>query len=303
MSAITQALQSVLQWIYGFIGDYGWSVVLFTLAFRFCLMPFDIISRRSMKKQALDMARIQPKLDAIKAKYANDQDKLNRKTMELYKKENVSMFGGCAGGCLPLLIQWPIFIAFYSAIRGVSEIQIYQIYQTIEATGAAEVPKWLWVQNLWQPDTFNATVLPAFSAVSHYPAFANVTEEAYNTVMAPLLTQYEGIVNGLYILPILAAGASLLQGWLSTYLSKTPEQREKAKQDKVKGIKDPNESTSKIMQYIFPIMSFFFCMTSSAAFALYWLSSNVASICSTLLIDRVILRNLGKDKKPKEEVF
>ena len=57
------------------------------------------------------------------------------------------------------------------------------------------------------------------------------------------------------------------------------------------------------MQYIFPIMSFFFCMTSSAAFALYWLSSNVASICSTLLIDRVILRNLGKDKKPKEEVF
>ena len=50
-------------------------------------------------------------------------------------------------------------------------------------------------------------------------------------------------------------------------------------------------------------MSFFFCMTSSAAFALYWLSSNIASICSTLLIDRVILRNLGKDKKPKEEVF
>ena len=116
MSAITQALQSVLQWIYGFIGDYGWSVVLFTLAFRFCLMPFDIISRRSMKKQALDMARIQPKLDAIKAKYANDQDKLNRKTMELYKKENVSMFGGCAGGCLPLPVpeDVPFYVKDYS---------------------------------------------------------------------------------------------------------------------------------------------------------------------------------------------
>lgn len=308
MSAITQALQNVLQWIYGFIGDYGWSVVLFTLAFRFCLMPFDIISRRSMRKQALDMARIQPKLDELKAKYANDQEKLNRKTMEVYKKENVSMFGGCAGGCLPMLIQWPVFIAFFSALRVVSENQIFNIYQTIEATGAVEMPKWLWVQNLWQPDTFQASVLPSFAEVSNYASFAGVTEEAYNTAMAPLLTQFDGIVNGLYILPILAAGASFLQGWLGTYLQKTPEQRAREKAEKAKGKKnqDPNAQSGKMMQYMFPVMSFFFCMTSSAAFSLYWLTSSIAAICSTLLIDKVFLRNLGKEKKPtksKEEVF
>lgn len=305
MSALTSILQSVLQWIYGFIGDYGWSVVLFTLAFRFCLMPFDIISRRAMKKQSLDMARIQPKLDALKTKYANDQEKLNKKTMELYKKENVSMFGGCAGGCLPMLIQWPIFIAFYGAIRGVSELQIFEIYKTIEATGTAVVPRWLWVQNLWQPDTFQATVLPAYGAISGYANFAGVTEETYNAVMKPLLEQYNGIVNGLYILPILAAGSSFIQSWLITYISKTPEQRAQAKADKAikKESADPAESTNKIMRYLFPAMSFFFCMTSSAAFALYWLSSNVASILTTLLIDKVILRNLGKEQKPKEEVF
>ena len=298
MNTITQALQSVLTWIYGFVGDYGWSIVLFTIAFRFCLLPLDIISRRSMKKQTMDMARIQPKLDAIKTKYANDQDKLNKKTAELYKKEGVSMFGGCAGGCLPMLIQWPVFIAFYSAIRGVSNFEIFQIYSSMESSGSAEITRWFWVQNLWQPDTFQASVIPAFSAVAKNSYFAEITEETYNTVMKPLLDQYDGIVNGLYILPVLAAGASFLQGWIATNATKTREQREKEKADKAKGISDPSKSTGKIMQYLFPAMSFFFCMTSSAAFALYWLASNIASICTTLLIDKVILRKMNQ--KPEE---
>lgn len=310
MSTITSALQSVLQWIYGFIGDYGWSVVLFTIAFRFCLMPLDIISRRSMKKQSVDMARIQPKLDALKVKYANDQDKLNKKTAELYKKEGVSMFGGCAGGCLPMLIQWPIFIAFYSAIRTVSNKEIFELFNAMQTNGSVEVPRWFWVQNLWQPDTFQSPVFPAFSSLVKNDYFndAGVTEQIYNSVMKPLLEQYDGVVNGLYILPVLAAGASLLQGWISTNLTKTPEMRAKEKADKEKGIKDPSQSTSKIMQYMFPIMSFFFCMTSSAAFALYWLASNVASIGTTLLIDKVFLRNLTKkleeaQSQPKEDIL
>jgi YidC/Oxa1 family membrane protein insertase len=238
----------------------------------------------------------------MKAKYANDQEKLNKKTMEFYKQEHISPFGGCVGGCLPMLIQWPIFIAFYGAIRSISEMEIYRIYETIKTTGVANISRWLWVQNLWQPDTFQATVLPAYSAVSKFAVFSGVTEEAYNQVMAPLMNQYSGLVNGTYILPVLAAGASFFQGWLAANLAKTPEQRAKAKENKAAGKRDETETTNKIMQYMFPAMSFFFCMTSSAAFALYWLASNVASICSTIIIDRVFLRNMGKgDNKPKED--
>ena len=237
MSSITLVFQSVLEWIYRFVQDYGWSIVLFTLAFRFCLSPFDVISRRAMKKQTLDMARVQPQLDAIKTKYANDQDKLNKKTMEFYKQEHISPFGGCVGGCLPMLIQWPIFIAFYGAIRSISEMEIYRIYETIKTTGVANVSRWLWVQNLWQPDTFQATVLPAYSAVSKFAVFSGVTEEAYNQVMTPLMSQYSGLVNGTYILPVLAAGASFFQGWLAANLAKTPEQRVKAKENKAAGEK------------------------------------------------------------------
>lgn len=309
MSGITAAFESALAWIYSVVGDYGWSVVLFTVAFRLCLTPFDFISRRAMRKQSMDMERLQPKLDALKEKYANDQQKLNTKTMELYKKENVSPFGGCAGGCLPMLIQWPVFIAFFSSIRGVTDMELVKIYETMKAGGTAVIPSFYWVKDLWQPDTFNASVIPAFSNLNNHATFkamiasGELTEELYNTTMQPLMEQYANQANGFFVLPVLAAAASFFQGWLSINLNKSAEQRAKEAKAKNSGKEDPNAATSKMMQYMFPIMSFFFCMTSSTAFSLYWLASNVVSILSTYVIDKLFLRKMKPKESPKEEIL
>ena len=90
----------MLNWIYSWVGNYGWSVVVFTLFVRLLVLPLDIKSRRGMRATM----RIQPKLQALQKKYANDKEKLNQKTLELYRKEHVSM----TAGCLPMLLQWPI---------------------------------------------------------------------------------------------------------------------------------------------------------------------------------------------------
>ena len=103
---------NALNWIYGWVGNYGWAVVIFTLLTRLVLMPLDVKSRRSMRATT----RIQPKVQSLQKKYANDKEKLNQKMMELYKKEHVSP----TAGCLPLLLQWPILIFMFTAMRVVA---------------------------------------------------------------------------------------------------------------------------------------------------------------------------------------
>ncbi|MBR4443861.1 MAG: YidC/Oxa1 family membrane protein insertase, partial [Clostridia bacterium] len=66
----------LLNWIYSVVGNYGWSIVLFTLLIRMVLLPLDIKSKKSMRA----MTKIQPKVQALQKKYANDKEKLNQKT-------------------------------------------------------------------------------------------------------------------------------------------------------------------------------------------------------------------------------
>ena len=110
---------NALNWIYGWVGNYGWAVVIFTPLTRLVLMPLDVKSRRSMRATT----RIQPKVQALQKKYANDNDKLNQKMMELYKKEHVSP----TAGCLPLLLQWPILIFMFTAMRVVANEHTVQM--------------------------------------------------------------------------------------------------------------------------------------------------------------------------------
>ena len=81
---------NLLNWINNLVGNYGWSIVLFTLVIRLVLLPLDIKSKKSMRA----VSKIQPKLQALQKKYANDKEKLNQKTMELYRKEHVSPTAG-----------------------------------------------------------------------------------------------------------------------------------------------------------------------------------------------------------------
>jgi YidC/Oxa1 family membrane protein insertase len=96
--------------IYGFIPNYGWALVIFTIFIKLLLFPLTYASSVSMAK----MQSLQPKIKAIKKKYKNQKDPeqrkaMNMETMELYKREKVNP----AGGCLPLLLQMPILFAFF----------------------------------------------------------------------------------------------------------------------------------------------------------------------------------------------
>jgi YidC/Oxa1 family membrane protein insertase len=126
-----KGLLLTMNWLHDMTSlGYGWVIVLITVIIKLLFWPLTAASTRSMKR----MQALAPEVAALKEKYKDEQQKFVQKQMELWKKNKVSPMSGC----LPMLIQTPIFIGFYTMIRS-----------AIELRGA----HFLWVADLSKPDT------------------------------------------------------------------------------------------------------------------------------------------------------
>lgn len=112
---ITKALVLFLNWLYSLTGNYGIAIILMTLVFKIVTYPLTHKSMVSMKA----MQTLQPQLKLLQTQYKNNQAMMQKELMALYKKNGVNPLSGC----LPVLIQLPIFIAFYQAIANSIELQ------------------------------------------------------------------------------------------------------------------------------------------------------------------------------------
>ena len=131
------------------IGNWGWAIILSTVIFNLSLLP----TRLMMTKSSLKMMRIQPKVDAIKKRYANlkatdpKRGDMNAEMMALYKTEGVNMYGSCLPMMVPMLLLWPYF-------------------RVLEYTVELRQAHWLWLPDLSQPDPTH--ILPIFIIVSMF---------------------------------------------------------------------------------------------------------------------------------------
>src|SRR5918996_1170289 len=103
-----EVFSGLLAAFYAILPSFGLSIILLTVAVRVVLLPLSIKQTRSMR----EMQRIQPEMKKLQAKYKGNRQKLNEEMMKLYKEHNVNPFGGC----LPLLMQFPVFIALYRVL-------------------------------------------------------------------------------------------------------------------------------------------------------------------------------------------
>jgi YidC/Oxa1 family membrane protein insertase len=131
-SIIARPIFWLLKFFYNIVGNFGWAIIIVTIILRIPFIPLFEKSQKSMKR----MQEIQPKMAALREKYKNKKDpqKMNQEMMELYRKHKVNP----VGGCLPLLLQLPIFFAFYKILLS-----------AIELRGA---PFILWIKDLSAPD-------------------------------------------------------------------------------------------------------------------------------------------------------
>src|SRR5574340_976930 len=105
LEPIEQGLFWVLQQLHGVVGDYGLAIIVLTLLIRIALMPLTIKQTKSM----YELQRIQPKIKELQEKYKKDKEKLQEETLKFYQENKVNPFGGC----LPMLVQMPIFFALF----------------------------------------------------------------------------------------------------------------------------------------------------------------------------------------------
>ena len=127
----------VLEWLYQLVGNWGWAIVIMTILLKLIFFPLSAASYKSMAR----MRTITPRLMALKERYGNDKQKLNQEMMDLYRKEKINPLGGC----LPILIQIPVFIALYWVLLGAVEMR--------------NAPWVGWIHDLTQPDPLY--ILPA----------------------------------------------------------------------------------------------------------------------------------------------
>jgi YidC/Oxa1 family membrane protein insertase len=150
MGIIAKPLFLILRFIYEHIvSNWGWSILLLTIVLNVAMLP----TRIQMMKSSLKMQRIQPEMEVIKAKYAKykttdpRKQEMQREIMDLQKREGVNMFGGC----LPMLVQWPLLFGFYRMLGNVIELR---------------QAHWLWLPDLSAPDPWH--ILPISVVISMF---------------------------------------------------------------------------------------------------------------------------------------
>ena len=148
---IAKVLDFLLKMFFRIVGNYGWAIVLLSLSVKIVFYPLTHRSFEGMRKMQEDMKQLEPKIKALKEKYANNQQKINKETMALYRREGVNPMSGCKG-CFPMLLQMPVFFALYAVL-----------YNSIDLRDAHFIG---WIHDLSAADPFY--VLPILMGISMF---------------------------------------------------------------------------------------------------------------------------------------
>ena len=159
MTGIYTLLGALLRWIYTLVGHYAWAIIIFTIVVKLLLLPMMHAQNRSMKS----IQELQPKIDEIKKKYPNNQEKQSQLTMQLYQEHKINPMMGC----LPLLIQLPILFGLFRVLRDPVDF----VFGT-EAAYLAADQGFLWIQSMSAPDVITLAgltlpyILPIIAAAT-----------------------------------------------------------------------------------------------------------------------------------------
>lgn len=192
----------VLNFFEKYLGNYGIAIILLTVITKVVFYPLTKHSMNSMK----EMQRIQPQLVAIKEKFKNDKEKLNKEMMELYKRYKINPIGGC----LPMVLQIPVFLALYEVL-----------YVAIELRQA---PFFLWIHDLSDKDPYYITPLimgaTMFVQQKMTPTTMDPTQAKIMLVMPVVFTfMFLNFPSGLVIYWLVNNALSIAQQY---YIQKTP---------------------------------------------------------------------------------
>ena len=277
----------ILDLLYQLTTNYGVALILFAIIVRLVLIPVNAKSKKGMMK----MSRLQPRIQDIKDKYPNDQQKQNEAIQKLQQEEGASM--GC-GGCLWSLVPLFIMLPLYHVVR--QPIQ-YMLHESAEAAQS--------IINLIKtaiPGEFGSNeYYYELVAASHLKEFAEAIKAAGIAVsdrtLEGLNFSFLGIdlnqipnwrlwtwkefswnAIGGVLIPLMSAGSQLVQMWLSQRSNNSLVTNEKGLEDKEMAEKSQAAQSTKMMLWMMPIMSLVIGFGVPAALSLYWFVGGLVSM-------------------------
>lgn len=268
----------ILRFAYSLTNNYLTSIFLFTLVIELLLIPIAIKQQKNQIKQA----SLAPKVAAIRKKYAGrtdqaTQQKMQQETMDMYKAENFNP----AGGCGPLLIQFPIIICLYNVVTrplryicNVPNVQIEALKNTLEGAG----------HEIGLRNTQIEMINLIRGNVSDYYSVAPALEKAVipDFTVGPFdLSQVPEIsfkpFNWLMLIPVITFVVMILSQYImQKFTYQSPEAKDAQ-----------NGASMKIMMWSMPLLSVYFEFQLSAAIGVYWIFRNILQLVERIVISKL----------------
>ncbi len=281
----------LLEFIYGFINNYGLAIIFFTLVIKLLFIPFSVKQQKTMKKTA----KIQEKMKIIQFKYKNNPEKMNQEVMELYKTEKMSPFSGCLTAIIQIVLLFSIFYLVRSPLTYMQKIPTENINN--------------YVKQLQESGKSVSNVYPEIDIIREYNFLKEQNPEDEYIDKANLQMNFLGLDLSkvpqqnltdytVYIIPVLYILSSFVSIKLSTAMQQKQKEKKNIPIDETTGKelipeKESDEleaimQTNKMMSWFMPLMSVSVAIIAPLGLALYWLTNNILMIIERLVLNKVI---------------
>ena len=295
---------ALLRLFYNLTGSYGVAIILFTLAIKLILLPFQMKSKKSMVR----MSRMSGKMKEIQKKYANNQAKMNEEMQKFYAEEGVNPMSGCLWSFLPL----PILLALYSIIRQPITHFMMLGEDVVQKLVAAATAAGVDMSAIVQMKDGAAVVVDGVTQLSPY---GQIGLAKVASSMPVLTSGIDGWINmnydflgldlsatpwsvvstfaisaaviGMILIPLLAGGSQLLFSRIT--MKQQP------------GMDGPGAGTTKTMMYMMPLMSVYFAFIMPAALGVYWISQSLISMVQELIMGKFYNKKLEEEEIARYE--
>ncbi len=286
--------------LYHLTNNYGVAMIIFALAVQAVLTPINAKSKKSMMK----MSRLQPRIQDIQNRYANDPQKQNELMQKLYQDEGVSMGGGCLWSFVPMLILFPLFTVIREPITyilGETPEITAQIVEFLKANAGAAFNA--------KNDYYNQVT--AASLIAQYAnelkaAIPGISEATLAGINFNFLGINLGVIPqfnifgadwqwnwahiGAFLIPVMSTGSQFLQMWIMQKTNDSLITNEKGIQDKEAAKKSSQAQSNQMMLYMMPLMTLWIGFTVSAGLSLYWFIGGVVR----MVIDPIMTNHYRK---------
>ena len=308
----------VLNFLYGFVGNYGWAIILFSVIVKIIMLPISINQQKTMKKSQ----KINDEMKQIQFKYKNDPEKLNQEVMALYKREKLSPFSGCFSAIVQIILLFAVFYLVRSPLTYMKKVDsgvIEKLESVVQEQGSSSNYKEIAVINYMnklenennqseeQPNNENQeqtsneensknteTEEKEIFNINDYKDQAYINMEFLGLDLSKVPTEDLGDLKVL-IIPALYVISSFISIKLSTNTTKKKKDEKligDGKETKVEEEYDAMEQANKSMSWFMPLMSISIACIAPLGLALYWLINNIL-----MIFERIFLNKFFKDEK------